>query len=324
MTFDPNVLKQILSASTRAERHIQSIMNALPRMTLTGLLLEILLGFWELLRDLIYPPSLKSLRGETAVITGGANGIGREFALQLSRLGVRLVLWDVDAVGLAKTVDDVERRGGKAWGVKCDVADREDVRRAAEETRSKVGEVTMLFNNAGIMPARPFLKFKPEEVEKIFNVNVFSQYWMLQEFLPDFLAADYGHIVSMSSMAGVTGTPYLVPYCSSKFAVKGLMDALFMELRQDHPNSRVQMTTVHPFTVNTTLPVDPTTRFPGLVPITEPDVCAQIAIEAVRRNDEEVFVPTRLLGLTRFGKALPRRVQLAISDYLECGVGYNK
>ena len=57
--------------------------------------------------------------------------------------------------------------------------------------------VTMLFNNAGIMPARPFLKFTSEDIEKLFKVNVLSQYWTLQEYLPEFLSKDYGHIISM-------------------------------------------------------------------------------------------------------------------------------
>lgn len=118
--------------------------------------------------------------------------------------------------------------------------------------RSVAGAVTMLVSNAGVMPAKPFLDFSSDDVESIFRVNVFSQFWCLQEFLPDFLKSEGGgHVVSMSSVAGITGTPYLVPYCSSKFAVKGLMDALFLELRQDHAGRNVKMTTIHPFTVNT-------------------------------------------------------------------------
>ena len=70
------------------------------------------------------------------------------------------------------------------------------------------------------MPCKPFLQFSPSEVEKVLSVNVLSQYWTLMEFLPRMASLRKGHVVSMCSMAGVTGTPNLVPYCSSKFAVK--------------------------------------------------------------------------------------------------------
>ena len=94
-------------------------------------------------------------------------------------------------------------------------------------------------NNAGILHAKPFLDFKASEIKKQIEVNVYSQIFMLQEFLPELLDRDHGHVVSMCSMAGVQGTPYMTTYCASKFAVKGIMDALFLELRQDRPKSKV-------------------------------------------------------------------------------------
>ena len=66
-------------------------------------------------------------------------------------------------------------------------------------TRESVGPVTFLVNNAGIMPAKPFLNFKAEDVESIFKVNVFSQFWTLFEFLPSMILSDHGHVVCMSS-----------------------------------------------------------------------------------------------------------------------------
>ena len=65
----------------------------------------------------------------------------------------------------------------------------------------------------------------------MFRVNVYSQFWTLFEFLPEFLEANYGHVVAMSSTAGVTGTPNLTAYCATKYAIKGLMDALYLEHR---------------------------------------------------------------------------------------------
>ena len=81
--------------------------------------------------------------------------------------------------------------------------------------RDAVGRpITILINNAGIMPAKPLLKFTPSEIERIFQVNVFSQFWMLFEFLPDLLTLDHGHVVSMCSVAGITGKRINYIYCA--------------------------------------------------------------------------------------------------------------
>ena len=170
------------------------------------------------------------------------------------------------------------------------------------------------------MPAKPFLNFSSSDIENIFRVNVFSQYWTLQEFLPDMIKAK-GHVVSICSVAGVQGTPYLVPYCSSKFALKGLMDALFFEIRKDH-GSRVTLTTVHPFTIDTGLAVNPTTRFPWLIPILTPEYCAEVITDAILKEEEEVFIPKHLSYGFRVGKLMPRRVEVAGIEFLNCGVGH--
>ena len=219
---------------------------------------------------LLVPRAEKDVRGEVAVVTGAGHGIGREFSTQLVKLGVRVACWDINKEGAEETADLVRKLGGEAMVIVVDVSDKEAVKNAAQNTRSEMGEVTLLFNNAGIMPCKPFMNHSQQEVEKIFNVNVYSQFWTVHEFLPRMLGLNKGHIISMSSMAGITGTPNLVPYCSSKFAVKGFMDALFLEVRASNPNTNVQMTTIHPFVVDTGLAQKPRSRFQNLIPYTKP------------------------------------------------------
>ena len=74
------------------------------------------------------------------------------------------------------------------------------------------GEVSMLFNNAGIMPCKAFLKHSPEDLERLWGVNVNSHFWTLNEFLPDFIRQKRGHVVCLSSTAGRVGTPFLTAY----------------------------------------------------------------------------------------------------------------
>lgn len=245
---------------------------------------------------IIWPSPGKSLHGEIAVVTGAGHGIGRELALQL----------------------------GIACSFKCNVADREEVKKVAEKTRTTMGKVTMLFNNAGIMPCKPFLKHNELEIEHVFAVNVYSQFWTLFEFLPDFLEQKRGHIISMSSTAGLTGTPHLTAYCSTKYAVRGLMDALLLELREQHLslviNQQINLTVVHPFVVNTGLAQKPSSRFSGLIPFTEASEAASVIISGVKNNDFEVFVPQRLFYLFSSSHILPLKVKLALFDFLGCGV----
>ena len=295
---------------------------------LVGLVLKCVWAFLELLFNLLTPSRLKSVEGQLILITGAGQGIGRELAMQLSRLGADLVLWDINEPAVKETAAKVKRevKSCQVYAVKCDVSSRDEVGKAAQKTGVLTGgrAVDVLINNAGIMPAKPLLNFKPEEVEKIFSVNVYSHFWTIFEYLPGFLSRDAGHVVCICSMAGITGTPYLAPYCASKFALKGLMDALFFEMRQDYPDSKVKLTTVHPFTVNTGLAHEPFTNYPWIVPIVEPKMCAEHIIEAFRRNLEEIFVPKHLQPFSRMGKTMPRKVQLAINDFLNCGVGYEK
>ncbi|KAH9628422.1 hypothetical protein HF086_015952 [Spodoptera exigua] len=116
---------------------------------------------------------------------------------------------------------------------RCDVTDREAIAVLAEKIRREVGEVTMLVNNAGIMPCKPLLQTSEKEIRTSFEVNIIAHLWLLQTFLPSMMERNHGHIVAMSSMAGVVGLRNLVPYCATKFAVRGLMEALHEELRED-------------------------------------------------------------------------------------------
>ena len=99
------------------------------------LLLETYLSVLESLYRRFFPRPLKSLRGETALVTGAGRGIGREFALQLGRLGATVACWDVDGESCERTCAQVEAEGGRARHFVCDVSDRRQVARAAKETR---------------------------------------------------------------------------------------------------------------------------------------------------------------------------------------------
>lgn len=111
------------------------------------------------------------------------------------------------------------------------MTNREKVLETGSKVLKDVGAVTILVNNAGIMPQHELLKHTEIEIRTIFEINVLAHFWMFEAFLPKMIANNKGHIVALSSMAGMVGCRNLVPYCGSKFAVRGIQEALSEELR---------------------------------------------------------------------------------------------
>ena len=159
-----------------------------------------------------------------------------------------------------------------------------------------------------------------EEIHHIFNVNVFSQMYMTQEFYQDLMEDSESHIVSMASSAAVTGSVNLSSYCASKFAVNGFMDAFNYELRATGKDTRLLTTVVYPFVINTGLTKKPFSRFSILIPFTEPDRAVQIILDGMRRNEKQIFIPRSLECLLAIRHVLPIALQFKLAEFLGCGV----
>lgn len=124
----------------------------------------------------------------------------------------------------------------------------------------------------------------------------------MQAFLPTMIKNNYGHIVALSSVAGLTGTVNLVPYCASKFAVRGMMAALSEELRTNNPKNQIKFTTVYPYMVDTGLCKKPVIRFKNLMPIENPTQVAEHIMNAQRRNFVEISIPRHILSYFHYIK----------------------
>lgn len=110
---------------------------------------------------------------------------------------------------------------------------REKVLETGNKVLSEIGDVTILVNNAGIMPQCLMLSHSEEIIRKMYDINVLAHHWTFEAFLPRMMEKNRGHIVGISSIAGIIGFENIVPYCGSKFAVKGTMESLREELRKD-------------------------------------------------------------------------------------------
>ena len=171
-----------------------------------------------------------SLKDKTAVVTGGAKGIGRAISLQLAKDGAAISVWDLDADGAQETVALITRDGGRAIVCAGDAASAEAIQSALTRTRAELGPVTILVNNAGMTGFCPIQDITEDAWDRMMRVNLKGPFLCTQASLPDMLAAGWGRIVNISSSSAQTGSARMTHYAASKGGVIGFTKALAMEL----------------------------------------------------------------------------------------------
>lgn len=191
------------------------------------------------------------LRGKTAVVTGGASGIGRATCVALARAGCDLVVVDLKEEGMAETKLRVENEGRLAITYQVDVSSFAEVQKLADEV-AKVGGADVLVNNAGVTVLSDFSDHSLEDFEWLMGVNFWGVVYGCKAFLPQLESKEHAHIVNVSSIFGVVGMPSQSSYCASKFAVRGLSESLRIELA----DKDIGVTSVHPGGVRTGIAQD--------------------------------------------------------------------
>ena len=179
---------------------------------------------------------MKELKNKIGVITGAASGIGRSFSVALAKEGMNLSISDIDMEGLEEIKKEIEQLGVKVIASKCDVSKYQDFQNLAKEVYSKLGDVDLLINNAGIAIFKPLLDLTLEDWKKNLDINLWSIIHSIKVFLPKLLEKNSGHIVNVASIAGIIGSTEPFPYVTSKFAVVGLSEALYSELSEQGIN----------------------------------------------------------------------------------------
>jgi NADP-dependent 3-hydroxy acid dehydrogenase YdfG len=209
-------------------------------------------------------------------------GIGRAIAVQLSNDGYAVAVGDVD-IALAKSV--AAELGTPSVGLYLDVVDRPAFESFVNEVERTLGPVSVLVNNAGIMPIGPFTDLDDTTLDAALDVNVRGPINGIRVVLPRLLDQGGGHIVNIASLAGKMPPPGGAVYAATKHAVVGLGDSL----RQEYVDQNISVTTVLPTFTNTEL-VEGTQGLRGIRTV-EPQDVARAVSKALRTKRENVYVP---------------------------------
>ena len=167
--------------------------------------------------------------GRTAVVTGGASGMGLSICEHLADRGHRVAVLDLNGDDSEQTAADLRARGAQAFGTAVDVSDRAAVDDAMDKVRSELGPIEILVTSAGISAFVKFVDLTIDQWNKMIAVNLPGTFHCVQSAIPDMIAAMWGRIVLISSSSAQTGAPRMAHYVSSKGGVIGLMRALARE-----------------------------------------------------------------------------------------------
>ncbi|MGB8602290.1 MAG: acetoin reductase [Rhizomicrobium sp.] len=171
-----------------------------------------------------------SIDGKVALVTGAAQGIGRGIALRLAKDGANICLVDMKKDKLAEVAQDVTALGRRTTTFTADVGNRDEVYAAIDHAEKTLGGFDIMVNNAGIAQVQPISDITPEEVERIFRINIQGTLWGIQAAAKKIIARQQkGKIISASSIAGHDGFAMLGAYSATKFAVRALTQAAAKE-----------------------------------------------------------------------------------------------
>jgi len=171
-----------------------------------------------------------STEHRVALVTGGAQGIGRAIALALAGAGLDLAIVDLNPEGVASAVAELEATGRRAFGFTGDVSSLPFAMEAVEKTVAAAGALHVLVNNAGITRDGLILRLKPEDWDAVLRVNLTGSFNFCKAVVPGLIKQRWGRIVNISSVVGAMGNAGQVNYAASKAGLLGLTKSLAREV----------------------------------------------------------------------------------------------
>jgi len=195
---------------------------------------------------------MREFYGKTAVITGGASGIGLAIAERCAKEGMNIVLADIEKKALAEAKTELEKTGVKVLAIRTDVSKAEDIEILANKTLEEFGQIHLLFNNAGVGSPGTTWELSLNDWKWVLDVNLWGVIHGVRVFTPLMLKQNtMCHIVNTASMAGLGYYPYMGNYAVSKFGIVSLSESLFFELQD--LGSKIRVSVLCPSFVKTRL-----------------------------------------------------------------------
>ena len=234
---------------------------------------------------------MKTVAGKVVLVTGGAMGMGRLYAIHAVAEGASaVVLWDLDHDALEATRAELAAKGGRVLAHVVDVSSPHAVMEAAARVRAEAGDPDIVVNNAGVVRGKPFWEHDPvADTEFVVRINVLGVMHVARAFLPAMIAnGREARVLNVASASGLLSVPRMSVYTASKWAVIGWSDSLRLEL-QRAGHCHVKVTTLIPSYIKTGMFAG--ARAPLLTPLLEPGDVVDKAWAAMKAGKPRLFLP---------------------------------
>ncbi len=254
---------------------------------------------------------MKTFKNKIAVVTGAGSGIGQALAKELANKGAILILSDKNADTLSNTEKIIQQIGAECYPYVVDVANEHEIIQFTDAVLKKFHHIDLLFNNAGYALGKISLKeLKMDDFKNIMNVNLYGVIHHTKLFLDVLLQRPEAAIINISSLFGLVGIADQVPYCTTKFAVRGFTESLRMELI----NTPVEVYCVHPGGINTNIyknavhyEKNPTLdqKFQKALERTSPEEAAKVILKHIERKEERILIGIDAILTDRLARTMP-------------------
>ncbi len=238
------------------------------------------------------------------LVTGAGHGLGREISLEIARAGARVIVTDRDELRAQGTHEEILKAGGKSVFYQMDVGDLDSIRRVRDEVETKIGTITGLVNNAGIVMGGEFQTVSLENHLRMLDINTLGVVRVTHLFFPHLLVAKESSIINIASASAFLALPFGTSYAASKWAVLGFSDSLREELKLKK-QSHVSVMTVCPSFISTGMFHG--VSLPWLMKWVSPQKLAVKIRRAIEKGKENILSPWNVLPVPLAKGLLPKR-----------------
>lgn len=190
--------------------------------------------------------NLRRLDGKVALVTGAGGGIGQGIAARFAAEGAKVGILDINPALCQAVADEIQAAGGAALALPCDIASEADVQAAVDKLTDAFGTITVLVNNAAVMPSGRLHETSPADFDRCVSVNLRGAYLVSRAVIPGMLQARKGSIIHMSSVTGILGLPGIAAYSMTK----GGLAALARAMSTDYARLGIRVNAVSPGTID--------------------------------------------------------------------------